>query len=116
MNLQSIISVLTEHTKTRDGQSTNWLGQLSVDELKKIDNTVHNMREATLSGLRITGDLISAYEESRGGFDNNAAGWLVMHLTGDLEGTLELEYLVKDEFVRRGFDLQGYEIKGVRRG
>jgi len=116
MNLQTILNTFTDHTKTSEGGSIIWLGKLSFEELKRIDGALLNMREAALSGLRTAGDLISAYEEARGGFDNNAAGWLVMHLTENLEGMLDLQYQVREEFVRRGSGLQGEKIKGVRRG
>lgn len=116
MNLQTIFNTFTDHTMASEGGSHVVLGKLSFEELKKIEGALFNMREAALSGLRTAGDLISAYEEARGGFDNNAAGWLVMHLTENLEGMLDLQYQVREEFVRRGFGLRGEKIKGVRRG
>lgn len=116
MQLNVIFSTFTDHTMTGEAEAPCWLGKLSVEELKKIDGALRNMKDAALSGLRTAGDLISAYEEARGGFDNNAAGWLVMHLTENIEGMLDLEYQVRDEFVRRGFDLKGQKIKGVRHG
>lgn len=116
MNLQTLLSVFTDHIRTGEGTSIKWLGKLSVDELKKLDNTIHNMKNAAMSGLLTTGNLISAFKEDHGGFDHNATGWLVMHLTENVEGLLDLEYQVRSEFNDRGLDIEGKSIKGVRRG
>ena len=116
MSIQSLLSIFTTHTKTGAGTSLSWLGKLSVEELKKADNIIFNMREAGLSGIRTAGDLISAYDEARGGFDHNGAGWLVMHLTENIEALLDLGYQIKAEFNARGLDIEGNPIKGVRRG
>ena len=87
------------------------IGKLTSSELVTVSNQAHNVQIAVLSGLRVVGDLTSAFDTQVCDFDHNGTGWLVKHLTETLEEMMDIQYSANNELSDRGYDWLGRPLR-----
>lgn len=113
MDLLAIFSDLTQRTTTGTGVDYSGVGKMDADELLKLRRDLHSALDSNMNALRISGDLISAYDQSRGNFDCNAVGWMVTHLADTRDSLSDLLWSVEHRLNRLGYDNGGKPIKGA---
>lgn len=110
IGISGLMDILQRRT-VNGGAGYNALGKLTSSELVTVSNQAHNVQTAVLNGLRVVGDLTSAFDTQACDFDHNGTGWLVKHLTETLEEMLDIQYSANSELSARGYDWLGRQLR-----